>query len=63
MTGEEKMRRLWIMHGLAMLLVTVTAGVALAVTKTCNAVPCKGTNNEDVLPERKGHDRILAYKR
>jgi hypothetical protein len=57
------MRRLWIMHGLAMLLVTVTAGVALAVTKTCNAVPCKGTNNEDVLPERKGHDRILAYKR
>lgn len=41
-----------------MLVVTVTAGVALAVTKTCN-----GTDNEDVLHERNGsvHDRILAY--
>jgi Ca2+-binding RTX toxin-like protein len=45
-----------------MVLVTVTAGVALAVTKTCNAVPCKGTDNEDVLHEQKRHDRILAYE-
>jgi hypothetical protein len=44
-----------------MLLVTVTASVALAVTKTCNGVPCKGTDNEDVLHERKRHDRILGY--
>ena len=45
------------------LVVTVTAGVALAVTKTCNGVPCNGTDNEDVLHERNGsvHDRILAY--
>jgi hypothetical protein len=48
MMGEEKLRRLWIALG-------------LAVTKTCNGIPCNGTDNEDVLRERRGHDRILAY--
>src|SRR5215211_205049 len=58
------MRRLAMMVGMVMLLVVVAAGVALAVTKTCNDIPCKGTDNEDVLHERKGtvKDAIYGYK-
>ena len=60
----EKMRRLVMMLGMAMLLVFVAAGVALAVTKQCNNVPCDGTDNEDVLYERQGtvKDRIFGFK-
>lgn len=43
-TKGEKMRKLAIMLGMAMLLVVVAAGVAMAVTKQCNNnLPCKGT--------------------
>jgi hypothetical protein len=58
------MRRMVMMLGVAMLLAVVTAGAALAVTKTCSSVPCVGTNNEDVLHERQGSvkDRIVALK-
>ena len=55
---RKKMRRLVTMLGLAMLLVTVTAGVALAITKTCNDnLPCEGTKNDDRLSEREGRVR------
>jgi Ca2+-binding RTX toxin-like protein len=57
------MRRLVMMLGLAMLLVTVAAGIALAVEKDCNSIPCKGTDNEDVLHEREDAkaDNIYGY--
>lgn len=56
------MRRIAMMVGLAMLLVVVAAGAALAVTKTCQNVPCNGSDNDDVLYERIGtkHDRIFG---
>jgi len=53
-----------ILLGLTMVLAVVAAGVAVAVTKTCgDNLPCRGTNNDDVLNERNGNgerDRILA---
>jgi|SRR5215211_2537709 len=57
------MRRLVLMIGMVMLIAVMATGVALAVTKTCSDIPCKGTDNEDVLHERHGsvRDRILAY--
>jgi hypothetical protein len=56
------MRRIALVLGLVMLFVMVATGVAVAVTKTCNSVPCTGTNDNDVLHERHGtvHDRILG---
>ncbi len=56
------MRRIALVLGLVMLFVMVATGVAVAVTKTCNSVPCTGTNDNDVLHERHGtvHDRIIA---
>ena len=59
------MRRMFVLVGLTMLIVVVTAGVGLAVTKTCKNVPCRGTDNDDVLYERIGNhdrDRIFALK-
>jgi len=52
------------MLGLAMLLVTVAAGVALAVEKDCNSIPCEGTDNDDILHERDGtvKDAIYGFK-
>src|ERR687894_2787112 len=63
--GEEHMRRIAMLLGLTMLLVVVAAGVGLAVTKTCKDVPCRGTDNDDVLYERicnHDRDRIFALK-
>jgi hypothetical protein len=59
---RKKMRRLMLMLGMVMLLAMMASGVALAVTKTCNDIPCTGTDNEDVLHEREGSkpDRIIA---
>lgn len=54
------MRRLMLMLGMTMVLALMVGGVALAITKTCNDVPCKGTDNEDVLHERPGRDNIIA---
>jgi hypothetical protein len=58
------MRRMVMMLGVAMLLAVVTAGAALAVTKTCSSVTCKGTNQDDVLHERHGSvfDRIKGLQ-
>lgn len=49
------MRRMAILLGATLLLVMVAAGMALAVTKTCNNNPCEGTDNDDVLYERVGN--------
>jgi hypothetical protein len=43
------MRRLMMLLGMVMLLSLMASGVALAITKTCNSIPCFGTNNADVL--------------
>jgi hypothetical protein len=60
----EKMHKLVVLVGLAMLLVVVSAGVGLAVTKTCRSIPCNGTDNRDVLHERNGRlkDAIFAFR-
>jgi hypothetical protein len=61
---REKMRRPVMLFGMGILLVFVAAGVAMAVTKTCgNKLPCKGTDNDDVLYERIGdnEDRIFGF--
>jgi hypothetical protein len=50
------------MLGVAMVILVMAAGVAVAVTKTCNDVPCRGTDNDDTLLERKERDRILAFQ-
>ena len=49
---------MFMLVGMAMVMLVVAAGVALAITKTCgeNAYPCNGTDNDDVLYERKGND-------
>lgn len=51
------MRRIVMLLGMAMLLVAVAAGVAVAVDKTCENIPCYGTNNDDVLIEREGNNK------
>jgi hypothetical protein len=58
------MRRLLMLLGTVMLIAMVAAGVALAVTKVCNNVPCGGTDRDDVLFERIGnkHDRIFGFE-
>ena len=60
------MRRLVMMIGLVMLFGFVAAGVAIAVTKTCgNNLPCRGTDNDDVLYERIDNhkkDHILGLR-
>ena len=55
------MRRIAMVVGLAMLFAMVAAGAALAVTKTCQNVPCTGTQNEDLLYEREGTVRDAIY--
>ena len=51
------MFRIVLVLGLAMLLALAAAGTAMAVTKTCQFFPCKGTDNNDVLYERIGADQ------
>jgi hypothetical protein len=48
------MRRSILLVMVALLMVVAGAGVALAVTKTCTSVPCRGTSADDVLRERIG---------
>jgi hypothetical protein len=38
--------------GMVVLLALMASGVALAVIKTCQTIPCDGTNSADVLYER-----------
>jgi hypothetical protein len=59
------MRRIAMWLGLTMVIVLVTAGVAVAVVKTCKDIPCRGTDNDDTLYERVGNgdrDRILGLE-
>jgi hypothetical protein len=49
---RKKMRRLMMLLGTVVLLALMASGVALAVIKTCQSIPCDGTNNADVLHER-----------
>jgi len=59
------MRKMAMLLGLTMILVMITAGVGLAVVKTCKNFPCRGTNNDDTLYERVGNgdrDRILGLE-
>jgi len=60
----EDMRRLMLIMGMVMVVAVMATGVALAVTKQCTDIPCKGTDNEDVLHERNGtvKDAIYGYK-
>jgi hypothetical protein len=51
---RETMRKTVAMMALVALFSLVVAGVAVAVTKTCTSVPCKGTRAADVLKERVG---------
>ena len=57
-------KRAAIVLGLALVLVFVAAGVALAIQRICNSTPCIGTNNEDLLYERVGdrNDRIFGLR-
>jgi hypothetical protein len=54
--------RIVMMLGVAMFMLVVAAGVAVAVEKTCENVPCVGTENDDELHERDGSvkDRLLG---
>ncbi len=57
------MRKLVLLVGVVMVMLVMAAGVAVAVTKTCgDNLPCTGTDNDDILHERKGSvkDRILG---
>jgi hypothetical protein len=58
------MSRIGLSVGLMMALVVVAAGVAVAVTRQCQGIPCRGTDNADVLHERVGSvkDRILGLR-
>jgi hypothetical protein len=38
--------------GLIMVLLIVAAGVAVAATKVCKDIPCRGSENDDELYER-----------
>ena len=58
------MRRMFMLVGMAMVMLVVAAGVALAVTKTCSNNPCNGTDGDDVLYEQIGNgekDRIYGH--
>ena len=55
------MRKLVLFIGLAMMLVIVSAGVGLAVTKTWKGFPCKGTDNRDVIQQGVGTVKDVIY--
>jgi hypothetical protein len=62
---RETMRKTVAMMALVALFSLVAAGVAVAVTKTCNSVPCRGTSAADVLKERIGdgkRDVIYGFR-
>lgn len=48
------MRKIALTLGLAMVVALMAAGTAMAVTKTCSAIPCDGTDSRDLLYERVG---------
>jgi hypothetical protein len=51
--------------GVATVMLVMAAGVAVAVNKQCNDIPCRGTDKNDELHERVGNhkkDRILGLE-
>jgi hypothetical protein len=51
-----------VLAGMALVLL-LASGVALAITKTCSASPCYGTNKDDTLTERRGvNDEIIGLR-
>ncbi len=56
------MRKIVMMLGVAMFMLVVAAGVAVAVEKQCDSIPCRGTDNDDQLYEQRGRDRILGLQ-
>ena len=51
--------------GAVAVMLVMTAGVAVAISKTCDDIPCKGTDKDDQLHERIGNhkkDRILGLQ-
>lgn len=55
--GTVRLRRIAMVLGLAALLAVAVAGAAAAETRTCNSVPCNGTDRNDVLYERLGNEK------
>lgn len=60
------MRRVVMMFGMAMLLAFMVAGVAMAATfNTINCenrdLPCRGTNDRDLMHERQGTVKDVIY--
>jgi hypothetical protein len=56
-------RKMAMLLGLTMVLLIVAAGVAVAASRVCDDIPCRGSENSDVLYEREGNhdrDRILG---
>lgn len=57
------MRKIAILVGLSALLLATVVGVALAEQVFCDEIPCRGSNNDDRLEERRGdreRDRIFG---
>ena len=60
------MRRAMMMLGMALLLACMAAGVAVAADRfneNCgpNALPCNGTNGDDLIHERQGTVKDVIY--
>jgi hypothetical protein len=60
--GERQLRRIVMLLGVLMVMLVAAAGIAVAGEKTCENIPCTGTDNDDELHERQGSlkDRILG---
>ena len=56
-------KRILVLLTVVALVVVMLASVALAITKTCSASPCYGTNKDDTLTERRGvNDKIHGLR-
>ncbi len=56
------MRRLAMMLGMVLLIAVMASGLALAATRNCgDNLPCRGTENDDVLHEREGSVKDVIY--
>jgi hypothetical protein len=56
-------KRILVLLTVVALVVVLLAPVALAITKTCSASPCFGTNKDDTLTERRGvNDEIIGLR-
>jgi hypothetical protein len=56
-------KRILVLLTVVALVVVLLAPVALAITKTCSASPCYGTNKDDTLTERRAvNDEIIGLQ-